>query len=397
MKFNKLTRLLPIKVCIIVVCFLAAIPQVVAQNDTNTQEALIKGITLFKAERYAEAAPHLEIAVKGMSDNAELRFMYGWSLIASSKQTTDPEEGKKLSAAALVQLQEAKRLGLKEPMLDSLIQLLGGPAAERPGPPRILTEAEKALEQAEVHFTRSEYDQAIVLYEKALKLDPRLYDAALHAGNAYLAKGDFPNAEKLYQNAITIDPNRETAYRYSATPLMKQKKFDEARDRYIEAYITEPFGGMSIRGINQWADATGANLGHPKVSVPKFEMKDGKPTVNMDQTTLTEGSKAWLAYSLSRASWRNEKFAKAYPQEKAYRHSLQEEAESIRATLKSAKDQKLQHPDFVVLQKLDDEGLLESFILLALTDDGIAEDHPAYLKANRPKLRQYVLKYVISK
>ena len=396
MNSNKLVSL-HLKVCLIVVCFWAAALPIVAQNDANTQEALIKGITLFKAERFAEAAPHLEIAVKGMSDNAELRFMYGWSLVASSKQTNDPEEGKKLSAAALVQLQEAKRLGMKEPMLDSLIQLLGGPAAGPSAPPRILTEAEKALEQAEVHFTRSEYDQAIVLYEKALKLDPKLYDAALHAGNAYLAKGDLPNAEKLYQNAITIDPNRETAYRYSATPLMKQKKFNEARDRYIEAYITEPFGGMSIRGINQWADATETNLGHPKVSIPKFEMKDGKPTVNMDQTILTEGSKAWLAYSISRAAWRNEKFAKAYPQEKAYRHSLQEEAESIRATLKSAKDQKLQHPDFVILQKLDDEGLLESFILLALTDDGIAEDHPTYLKANRPKLRQYVLNYVISK
>ena len=388
---------LHLKVCLIVMCLIVTTMQVVAQNDAKTEEALVKGLTLFKAQQFAEAAPHLEIAVKAMPDNADLRFMYGWSLVASSKQTSDVEEGKKLSAAALVQLQEAKRLGMKEPMLDSLIQLLGGPAAGSSGPPRILTEAEKALEQAEVHFTRSEYDQAIVLYEKALKLDPKLYDAALHAGNAYLAKGDFPNAEKLYQNAITIDPNRETAYRYSATPLMKQKKFDEARDRYIEAYITEPFGGMSIRGINQWADATGTNLGHPRVSVPKFEMKDGKPTVNMDQTTLTEGSKAWLAYSLSRAAWRNEKFAKAYPQEKVYRHSVQEEAESIRATLKSAKDQKLQHPDFVILQKLDDEGLLESFILLALTDDGIAEDHAAYLKANRPKLRQYVLNYVISK
>ena len=388
---------LHLKVCLIVTCLIVTTTQVVAQNDAKTEEALVKGLTLFKAQQFAEAAPHLEIAVKAMPDNADLRFMYGWSLVASSKQTSDVEEGKKLSAAALVQLQEAKRLGMKEPMLDSLIQLLGGPAAGSSGPPRILTEAEKALEQAEVHFTRSEYDQAIVLYEKALKLDPKLYDAALHAGNAYLAKGDFPNAEKLYQNAITIDPNRETAYRYSATPLMKQKKFDEARDRYIEAYITEPFGGMSIRGINQWADATGTNLGHPRVSVPKFEMKDGKPTVNMDQTTLTEGSKAWLAYSLSRAAWRNEKFAKAYPQEKVYRHSVQEEAESIRATLKSAKDQKLQHPDFVILQKLDDEGLLESFILLALTDDGIAEDHAAYLKANRPKLRKYVLNYVISK
>ena len=74
---------------------------------------------------------------------------------------------------------------------------------------------------------------------------------------------------------------------------------------------------------------------------------------------------------------------------------MQEEAEAIRANLRSAKEQKLSHSGFEILQKLDDEGLLEAFILMAQADDGIAEDHEAFLKNNRPKLRQYVLNYVI--
>lgn len=204
--------------------------------------------------------------------------------------------------------------------------------------------------------------------------------------------------KKAYQKAITIDPLRETAYRYSGTPLMKQKKYDLARDRYIEAYITEPYSSMSPRGISQWAEITGAKLSHPKIDIPEFKYgADGKPTTVMNEKSLGEGSKAWLAYSLSRDAWRKEKFAKAFPNEKQYRHTVQEEAESIRSTLTSAKQQKLTHPHIEILQKLDNEGLLESFILISNPDKDIALDHAEYLKTNRAKLRQYVSNYMIQK
>src|SRR6185369_125080 len=95
--------------------------------------------------------------------------------------------------------------------------------------------------------------------------------------------------------------------------------------------------------------------------------------------------------------WRKEKFAKTFPNEKTYRHSLAEEADALRSVLSVAtadKDKKLS-PSLIRLKKLDDEGLLESYILLARPDDGIALDHPAYLKQNRDKLRRYVMQYVV--
>jgi len=33
---------------------------------------------------------------------------------------------------------------------------------------------------------------------------------------------------------------------------MKQKKYDQARDRYVEAYITEPFNKYTAAGLGQW-------------------------------------------------------------------------------------------------------------------------------------------------
>ena len=54
------------------------------------------------------------------------------------------------------------------------------------------------------------------------------------------------------------------------------------------------------------------------------------------------------------------------------------------------------NPSLAKLKKLDSDGLLEAYILIGIPDEGIAEDFPAYLQKNRDKLRQYVLKYVLT-
>jgi hypothetical protein len=38
---------------------------------------------------------------------------------------------------------------------------------------------------------------------------------------------------------------------------------------------------------------------------------------------------------------------------------------------------------------------LESYILLARADEGLIRDYPGYLRANRAKLRRYVMEYVV--
>jgi hypothetical protein len=46
---------------------------------------------------------------------------------------------------------------------------------------------------------------------------------------------------------------------------------------------------------------------------------------------------------------------------------------------------------------MDADGVLEAYILMALADEGLAQDHRAYWTENRPAMRKYVLTYVISK
>jgi hypothetical protein len=116
--------------------------------------------------------------------------------------------------------------------------------------------------------------------------------------------------------------------------------------------------------------------------------------------TEDDGSSAWLMYGITRTTWRREKFARTFPSEKDYRHSLDEEADALRAVITSATGNakvKNLNPSIAKLKKLNEDGLLESYILLARVDEGISRDHPPYLSKNREKLRRYILEYVINR
>ncbi|MEJ7847630.1 MAG: tetratricopeptide repeat protein [Pyrinomonadaceae bacterium] len=377
----------------------AAFFSISAQTDRELGEAAIQALRLFEQQRFVEAVPHFEILIKAIPDQPQARFMYGFCLVAKSKQTSDTVEAKQLSVKALEQFVKAKEQGLKSRDNDSLIALLSGKAVPAPEPTYSLNkDAEKHMVEGENFFAQSKYDEAIKKFEKALALDPKIYQAALSGGDSYTAKSDWENAEKWYQRGIAIDPNRETAYRYSATPLMKQKKYDAARDRYIEAFITEPYSHMSSRGISQWADVTEAKLGHPVVDVPEVTFDaTGKALPKFAINAEDSAARPWLAYLATRETWKKEKFAKSFTKESAYRRSLQEETEALRAGVAAATDQKSNNNQFKLMAKMDSEGVLEAFILLAKPSDGIAEDHSEFLKNNRQKLRQYVMNYVIHK
>ena len=125
-------------------------------------------------------------------------------------------------------------------------------------------------------------------------------------------------------------------------------------------------------------------LTHPRVDVPKDAATDDP---------------VWGPYAAARAEWRLKRFAEAFPGE-AYRHSLAEEAAALRAVAVAASSSawagKELTPTLANLIELNKAGLLEAYVLLAHADEGIAQDYAAYRKANRDKLRRYLLDYVSS-
>ena len=373
-----------------------------AQTD-DIAELKRQAGALMKETKYTEALPLLEKIAAAEPNDGETQFYLAFALLGQAKNTKDNAARKSLRVRARQAFVKAKALNFNEPKLDALILSLpedGSDSAEFTSN----SKANQLMEEGEALFSQGKPDEALKKYQAALELDPKLYHAALFSGDIYLQKGDYANAETWYQKAIAIDPNKETAYRYSATPLMKQRKIEEARDRYIEAFIVEPYNRFARGGLIQWAQATQTSLAHPEIAIPTnvtFDEK-GDAKINLDASALLggkdDGSFAWISYGATRSIWRKEKFAKTFPNEKTYRHTLVEEVDALRSVLSVAtadkKDKKLS-PSLARLKKLDEEGLLESYILLARPDEGIVQDHQEYLKQNRDKLRRYVAQYVV--
>jgi tetratricopeptide (TPR) repeat protein len=359
---------------------------------------------LLKVQQFTQALPLLEKLVVVTPNDPEAHFHLGFSLLAQANITKGAAERKALRIRARSAFAKAKELGTKELIVDALLQSIPADGSEGKAFSQNV-EANGLMEQAEAFFSQGKLDDALTNYQKALQLDPGLYEAALFSGDVYSQKGEFDKAEAAYQKAISIDPNREIAYRYSATPLMKQQKYDQARDRYVEAYISEPYSRFAATGLAQWAQVTKATLGHPKIDIPTsvtFDEK-GDARINWDASVLAggkeDGSFAWVSYGATRSTWRKEKFAKTFPAEKAYRHSLPEEVEALRDVISlatSGKNIKTLSPSLAKLKKLNDEGLLEAYILIARADAGIAVDYPDYREQNRNKLRRYVVEYVLT-
>lgn len=377
-----------------------------AQDGGDDKEAMRqKAGELIRQQKFTEALPILEKLAAADPNDAQTQLYLGFALIAQAKVTTDAAARKTLRVRGRQAFVKAKELGYNDPLVDGLIGSLPPDGADET-PASQNPEADRLMTEAEALFAQGKLEEALAKYQQALKLDPQLYEAALFSGDVYTQRADYAQAEIWYQKAIAIDPNRELAYRYSATPFMRQKKYDQARDRYVEAFITEPYGRFSVSGLMQWAEATGARLAHPAIDIPTnvtFDEK-GDAKINISPEALLggrdDGSFAWLTYGTTRSAWRKEKFAKTFPNEKNYRHSLAEEADALRAVISfSTADKKQQtqlSPSLAKLKKLDEEGLLEAYILLARADEGIAQDYPAYLRANRDKLRRYVFEYVIT-
>ena len=392
---------------VLLFCLTTAWPSAVtsAQTSESVEEMKVRVAALMKETKFTEALPLLEKLVVAEPNEPQTHYYLGNALLGQAANSKDQQARKSLRIRARQAFIRSKELGIGQPNIDAMIQ--GLPADGSDGAAFSQNyEANALMDQAEGLFAQGKMDAALNNYQKALALDPKLYHAALFSGDVFMQKEDFAQAEIWYQKAIAIDPNKETAWRYSATPLMKQQKYDQARDRYIEAYISEPYNRFTAAGLTQWAQATRASLAHPQINIPTNVTFDEKGNANISlgaDTLLGEGKEdgsfAWISYGASRSLWHKEKFARAFPNEQTYRHSLLEEAEALRGVISMAtgdKATKKLSTTLAKLKKLNDEGLLEAYILLARPDQGIARDHPAYLKDNRDKLRRYVVTYVVT-
>lgn len=361
---------------------------------------------LWEESKAAEALPLLEKLAKERPTDGIVAFSYGFALLAKVRLQKDAAVRKQTRIQARTWLLKAQELGVNEPLLKSVLEGLP-PDGGNDDVFSSVKEADDAMRDGESLYVNGQFLEAAEAYQRALKADPKLYEAALFAGDMYLKARQNEKAAEWFTRATQINPDRETAYRYSATPFLRSGKLDEAKTRYIDAVIAEPYNRMSWSGLNQWAEAAGVQLSHPRVDIPTT-VKSGEgnniqitvdPKV-VDPKSDSTGTGAWMMYGIHRTNWQLKEFAKAYPNESGYRHSLREEAASLQGVVEAVKQRQKENKitqldrSLSNLVKLSEEGLLEPFILYALVDEGIARDYSDYRKNNRDKLRRYLVEYV---
>ncbi len=388
---------------------------IITEAQTPDPAERQRAIETYESQNMVAALPLLEKVALAYPNDPAILSRLGFALYSSAVDEKDAAQRQKMRDRARSILLKSQSLGDNSPLTRMTLDGLSGPDASQI-PFSSIQAAEAAIREGEAAFVRGDMDKAIAAYKRALEFDPRLYDAALYAGDAEFKKGHnstdpqyrnaaFDRAGVWFARAIAINPNRETAYRYWGDALDAQGKMNEALEKFVEAIIADPYARNPYVGLTQWAQRHRAQLGHPKIEPPNSTTSEGgQTTLNIDPRTLDskDGSNNWLMYNLTRIAWSKGDFFKNYPTETEYRHSLKEEAAALRMVAEAcAKDLqsgkvKALEPALAILVKLNEDGFIEPYVLFARPDKGIARDYAAYRATNREKLKRYWLTVVIS-
>lgn len=385
---------------LVVIVSAASATVLAVQDDPERQRAF----ALFNESKIAEALPLFEKLAVRYPEDREVLEPFGMLLISQAGSLKDAAARKEMRKRGREVLVKAQKLGANSALLKSMLESVT-PDGDTDEAFSTKKEVDEAMREGEAAFMKADMKKAIEMYQKALLLDPNVYEAALFTGDVYYKTAEQKKAGEWFARAIAIDPDRETAYRYWGDSLMKQGRATEAGEKFVEAYIAEPYSRLSRAAFVNWAQKLNVPIAHPEVQIPaNVTPKEGSNvTLTLDPSMFKKEGKnpsdaAWLTYGLVRASWTMSEFAKQYPKEKKYRHSLKEELAAFRSAIRVLEEKKVKDPDrsLQTIVKLEKEGLLEAFILLAMPDEGIAQDFPAYRKTNADNLRRYVKAYVLN-
>ncbi|HKV33276.1 MAG TPA: tetratricopeptide repeat protein [Pyrinomonadaceae bacterium] len=389
------------------ILFLLVCPLCTVLRAQEPDPERARAFQLYEEGKYNEALPAFEKLAAKYPEDRDVIKTYGFLVIGQTaymKEATARKEARRRGRELLV---KAQQLGANDALMRSMLEAVPPDGGDDPTLSS-KKEAEDAMREGEAAFAKKDFSKAIEMYQLALLFDPKLYEAALFTGDCYYSNAEQKKAGEWFARAAAINPDREAAYRYWGDSLMKQGHVSEAGDKFVEAYLAEPYSRLSRSAFLNWGERVNININHPQVDIPAnvSSPQQGQISINLDPNALKKDDKsgagaAWLIYGLVRGGWQGANFAKAYPNEKKYRHSLKEEADALRAALKSyegqqAKNPQTSNPSLQLLAKLEKEGLLESYILLALPDEGIAQDYPDYRREHLEDLRRYVKQYVLT-
>ncbi len=101
-------------------------------------------------------------------------------------------------------------------------------------------------------FKEHKYEEALLQYNKAIKLDPQHPNARFNCGLVLFNMKKYPDAIKQFQKSIEINPSDFDAHIGWGNTLMKLREYDDAIKQYKEACKINPQKGEAHLG---WGNA----------------------------------------------------------------------------------------------------------------------------------------------
>lgn len=96
------------------------------------------------------------------------------------------------------------------------------------------------LDLNEVYQHLGQYEQAILAYQEALKINPDFYRAWYNLGMSYQSIGEYEQAIEAYRKGLSINPDAALAWNNLGTAYYRLNQYDEAIAAYRKALDKQP-------------------------------------------------------------------------------------------------------------------------------------------------------------
>jgi tetratricopeptide (TPR) repeat protein len=360
--------------------------------DPSTAKIAIRMEKAWNAGKYERATSLATRIVNLDPTNTRARFVRGMCNMHKALGTKNGPEASVYEAMAKADLE----------MVDDLAPQSEGAAMarlylENAEPvlvlpePACTQEAIGAETAAERHFARNEYSKSIENYESALSACPDNSTWWTWYGDAWLQDGDPEKAIGAYRKALEIDPCNWMAQRFLADVLFRTGKGEEGLPHLLVSAACNPryeIGWASLGGLLDAVD-----LGFYGPQVNKAALAAEPAAIEGPKDEVRVARHAWETYAAAVAAVHNE-MGSASPLARE-REAVGRTLAQVRSTLPTATPHSAALRTWVVLARAEDDGCLDTGILILLLDHDLAPEFVMHRDADLANFATFIAKYLI--
>ena len=172
-----------VTVCALCVLFLALAAAPAAAQD-NYEAERKRALDLVEKHDLLAALPLLEKLATAKPEHTGVLQHLALALASQAIASKSPELMKQNFRRARELAERCRKLGDNSQLVQTILERL--PTEEElNAPPKKNTPADDALQAGEAAFSSGDFKRALAEYERAEKLDPKLYEAPLFAGDMH--------------------------------------------------------------------------------------------------------------------------------------------------------------------------------------------------------------------